>query len=103
MTFSLGKAIGVVLLSTILVGSLATDASAGRVKRMVPRGYAGYHHHYRGYGDAGAGRAVAGAALRVIGLAAGTAAANAYGGNYGPYGYGYAPAYGYGGYDYAPY
>lgn len=59
-----------------------------------------YHHHYRHhYRHYGAGAAVAGTALGLIG---GAIAASQY-----PYGYGYGPGpyyggYGYGGYGYGP-
>ena len=100
---SMSRALAAVAISGTMLAGTVTGASAERAYRTFNHGHAyGYHRYYRrGYaGNPAVGAAVAGAALGVVGLAAGAAAY----GNDSYYGRGYyAPdpaydPYGYGGY-----
>jgi hypothetical protein len=95
MTSRLVKTASAVLIGAVLAGT-ATDAMAAR-NRYTHLPYGARYHHYHN----GAGAAVAGAALGLIGAAAGAAIADHYYNGYPAYTYG--PGYGYGyGYDYMP-
>ncbi len=91
------KAVVGLAVAGMMVSLVGTDASAETARHLYRKGHSGYYgHHYRTYGRSNVGPAIAGAALGVIGLAAGAAAANAYERD------DYAPGYAYGGYGYAP-
>lgn len=98
------KAVVGLMLVGVGVSAVGQEASAATARHIYRNGHA-YRGHYRHYGNAAVGRAVAGAALGLIGAAAGAAVANRYDDGYG-YGYGYpygGPGYVYGGYPPAPY
>ena len=100
LTFNKRAAAGLVL-AGLAMSMAATDASAATARHIYNKGHYGhaYRGHYRHYGNGAAGRAFAGAALGLIGAAAGAAIASR---SYDDYPYG-GPGYAYGGYGPAPY
>jgi hypothetical protein len=90
------------ILGGLTLAAVGTDASAATARHYYNKGH-GYRGYGRHYGNPAVGRAVAGAALGIIGAAAGAAIANRYDDGYG-YGYPYGgQGYVYGGYPPAPY